>query len=124
MDLPWTLKQMQVANRTLNHKYQRNVLKRRGYYCSKTQEWSVRCVLDECPQSILQLLFKANEKGEIALIEDETNRFNKAIAYWIKSYFEDTDEISDLDCKYAGYALLYLREKCWHIHKLIVSKCR
>eukprot|EP01083_Nonionella_stella_P185801 678522_1 len=121
-----TYSDLLIRNRVFDHAMRYY----RGTYLSNTQKWSVQCILDEWSQShaaninLMHLLFKENEKGEVALIEHGTNRFSKEVAYWIKSYFEDIDEISDLDCKYAGYALLYLRANCWHIHQLIAAKCR
>eukprot|EP01083_Nonionella_stella_P113468 334531_1 len=121
-----TYSDLLIRNRVFDHAMRYY----RGTYLSNTQKWSVQCILDEWSQShaaninLMHLLFKENEKGEVALIEHGTNRFIKEVAYWIKSYFEDIDEISDLDCKYAGYALLYLRANCWHIHQLIAAKCR
>eukprot|EP01083_Nonionella_stella_P113469 334535_1 len=115
-----------IQNRIFDHAMSYNSDDGR-YECTKTQQWSVRCVLDESQAAninIMQLLFKEKQKGKVALVERGMNRLNKEVAHLIKSYFEDIDEISDLDCKYAGYALLYLRANCWHIHQLIAAKCR
>eukprot|EP01083_Nonionella_stella_P255554 876987_1 len=119
-----------IQNRIFDHAMPHNTdsisgARTNGYHCSKTQEWSVGCVLDD-NVNLMRLLFKEDQNGRIALIEHgiNSNIFSKKVAYWISGYFEDIDEISDLDCKYAGYALLYLGAECWHIHKLIVSKCK
>eukprot|EP01083_Nonionella_stella_P309184 1093942_1 len=117
-----------IQNRIFDHAMSYNSEDGR-YECTKTQQWSVRCVLDESQAAninIMQLLFKEKQKGKVALVERGMNRLNKEVAHLIKSYFEDIDGIGDLDSKYAGYALLYLGAcaECWHIQKLIVSKCR
>eukprot|EP01083_Nonionella_stella_P255551 876982_1 len=117
-----------IQNRIFDHAMSYNSDDGR-YECTKTQQWSVRCVLDESQAAninIMQLLFKEKQKGKVALVERGMNRLNKEVAHLIKSYFEDIDGIGDLDSKYAGYALLYLGAcaECWHIQKLIVSKCR